>query len=284
MTSESCWSSCGGPLRRAVPGELLAPPVASSFRDHRARRPPGTLHRSAFLWGALQRMIDQYGRFEGELLRWLVAGPRGVPIGSVSTAITGLLVVAHPTKSIRSIVRDNIARGRYKIDDKFIQQLFKSAPAEMRLQLLSSAAAWWALPRSTFSRLFSAATSRKLSEDEKHLAAAALLGRLNSYPHETRAYAHHIRSFLRESNQKLLISTMPSVAKLPRLNRCRWTKFDPTAGRARIPDRDHRMFDVPGVQSRRGESRSLSECRIAPQRFRPATERMNDRDYAAFRT
>jgi hypothetical protein len=26
------------------------------------------------------------------------------------------------------------------------------------------------------------------------------------------------------------------------------------------------------------------ECRIAPQRFLPTTERMNDRDYAALRT
>jgi hypothetical protein len=44
------------------------------------------------------------------------------------------------------------------------------------------------------------------------------------------------------------------------------------------------MFDVPGVQSRRGCRDRAHERRIAPQPCRPVTEKMNDRDYAAFRT
>ena len=56
------------------------------------------------------------------------------------------------------------------------------------------------------------------------------------------------------------------IPRCLRLLTCRWTKFDRTAGQARIPDGHRRMFDVPGVQSQRGGS----EIALASPESRPS--------------
>src|SRR5260370_25554691 len=187
--------------------------------------------------------MDDYDPFEDEFVRWLASSPRGVRTGDVGRAMTGLLLVADPTRSIRSLLTDRTGRKRYSVDHKLIESIYRAAPARMRLRVLSSAAAWM-MPTAMFSRLCAEASTRKLSANERNLAAQALHLRLNFYPKEVKSYIRYIRDFLHDSNASTIIQTMPSVAKLPRLNS---TDIDSLSTLLTGPNDDVKMVTLSAI-------------------------------------
>lgn len=176
--------------------------------------------------------MTEFDCFQHELIDWLLrdGGAKGERVPN--TALTGLLLLAHPLGALRSRIRSAIAKGN-RLDETLIVSLAKRAKRPLALKILCTAAAWDA-PGPFFAQLFDLIVPEleRCSREERLTVAACLVGRINSWPVEADTYAPQIRTLLHDPSLEVALDIIPTLSKLSRVTTEDIARLTALTGRA----------------------------------------------------
>jgi hypothetical protein len=176
--------------------------------------------------------VTEFDCFEHELIDWLLRdrGVKGERFAN--TALTGLLLLAHPAGVLRSQIRSAAGKGNV-LDEALIVSLAKRARRPLALRILCTAAARDA-SGTFFAQLFDLIVPEleRCSREERLTVAECLVGRINFWPVEADAYAPQIRILLHDSGMEIASGVIPTLSKLSRVTTEDIARLTALTGRA----------------------------------------------------